>query len=179
MKKKFNKIFLKSIRIINWFESPGFLGMQKAGNILFVIFIFVGSLLHFFKGVSSLLNNILFGLLVVILYSLFFLLSLRVYWIKPPKFIRRANENPGQLFDVWGHWPYLYGIMIYSFFASFFMGGILLAIMHIILELKFNFSKIYYTLFFLTAATFSVFYFMYHVSVKGISTKVVKARIRL
>ncbi|MGP3609978.1 hypothetical protein [Anoxybacteroides rupiense] len=178
MKERFKNLFLKSIKVINWLESPGFLGMQKAGNIFFGMIILIGGILYYLKGVSEVLNNILMGLLMITMFSLFFVLSLRFYWIKPPKFIRKGSVNPAQLFDIFSHWSFLYGIIIYSFVASFFIGGIVVAIVHIILKLNFDFSKLYYHLFFLATTAFSILYFMYHVSVKGISTKVIKARIR-
>lgn len=179
MKEKFKSLFLKSTKVINWLESPGFLDMQKAGNILFGMIILIGLILYYLEGVSVVLNNIIMGLLMLTMFSLFFVLSLRFYWIKPPKFIRKGSENPAQLFDRFSHWSFLYGIIIYSLVASFFIGGIVVTVVQFIFKLEYDFSKLYYNLFFFTTAVFSVLYFMYHVSMKEISTKVIKARIRL
>ncbi|MDQ0481083.1 hypothetical protein [Guptibacillus hwajinpoensis] len=179
MKAKFKNLFLKSLIAIRWLESPGFLGMAKAGNILFGMPILVGLILYYIEGVSVILNNIIVGLLMLTMFSLFFVLSLGFYWIKPPKFIRKESENPAQLFDRFSHWSFLYGIIIYSLVASFFIGGIAVTVVKFIFKLEYDFSKLYYNLFFLTTAIFTVLYFMYHVSMKRISTKVIKARIRL
>jgi hypothetical protein len=179
MKERFKNLFLKSAKVINWLESPGFLEMKKAGIILYGAFILVGLMLYYLEGVSVVLNNILIGFLMLTTFSLFFVLSLRFYWIKPPKFIRQGSENPAQLFDRYSHWSFVYGIIIYSFFASFFIGGIIVIVVQFLLNINYDFSKLYYNLFFLTTAVFSVLYFMYHVSVKGVSTKIVKARIKL
>ncbi|MGM0789886.1 MAG: hypothetical protein ACQEUD_07315 [Bacillota bacterium] len=179
MKEKFKKIFLKSKTIIDWLESPGVFDMKKAGNILVVVFIIIGSILVKFNGVSTLLNNILLGLLIITMFSLFFILSLNSFWIKPLRFIRQGTDNPAQLFDRFSHRSYLYGIIVYSFFTSILIGGIILGIVHFIPESNFNLSKWFYNLFFLTSSIFTVLYFMFHVSVKEIPTKVVKARIRL
>ncbi|GAA0303737.1 hypothetical protein GGQ92_003204 [Gracilibacillus halotolerans] len=179
MKERFKNLFIKSSKLIHWLESPGFLAMQKAGNILFGVAILAGLFLHYFEGISVILNNIIIGFLMVTMFSLFFVLSLKFYWIKPPKFIRKGTENPAQLFDRYSHWSFVYGIIIYSFFASFFIGGIVVTVVHLIFKLNYDFSKLYYNLFFITTAVFTVFYFMYHISIKGISTKVIKVRIRL
>lgn len=179
MVEKFKTYFRKATSIINWMESPGFLGMQKAGNIITIMFLFVGSLISFLEDKSKLLSNILIGIMIIVLYALFFLSSTRFYWIKPPKFIRKNAENPGQLFDVFGHWPFLYGVFIYSFFSSLFIGVIFFAVARFFLQIIFNTSELFYNLFFLTTTVYSVLYFMYHVAVKGVSTKIVKARTRL
>lgn len=179
MKERFKKVFLVSTKVINWLERPGFLGMNKAGNILIGMMILIGSLLYCLEGVSLIVNEILMGILAITMFSLFFVLSLRYFWLKPPKFIRKEALNPAQLFDSFSHWSFLYGIMVYSFFASFFIEGVYIAFVKLILQINFDFSKSFYTLFFLTTAVFLVCYFMYHVSVKNVSTKVIKARIRL
>ncbi|GAA0501727.1 hypothetical protein GCM10008986_31530 [Salinibacillus aidingensis] len=179
MKENFKKLFLESIKVINWLESPGFLGMQKAGNILFGLIILVGALLYYLKEVSEILNNILLGLLMITMFSILFILSLRFYWLKPPRFIRQETETPAQLFDRFNHWSFLYGIIIYSFFASFFIVGICIAFVNAMLNFNFDSSKLFYNIFFLTSAVFLVFYFMYHISVKNIPPKVIKARINL
>lgn len=179
MNEKFKHLFLRSIKIINWLESPGFLNMKKTGNILYGMVILVGIILYYLDGVSVVVSNIILGFLMLTMFSLFFVLSLRFYWIKPPKFIRKESENPAQLFDRFSHWSFLYGIIIYSLVASFFIGGIVVTSVQFIFKLEYDFSKLYYNLFFLTTAVFSVLYFMYHVSMKEISTKVIKARMRL
>lgn len=179
MKERFKNLFMKSSKVIHWLESPGLFAMQKAGNILSGVVILAGLFLHYFEGISVILNNIIIGLLMVTMFTLFFVLSLKFYWIKPPKFIRKGTENPAQLFDRYSHWSFVYGIIIYSFFASFFIGGIVVTVVHLIFKLNYDFSKLYYNLFFITTAVFTVCYFMYHVSMKGISTKVIKVRIRL
>lgn len=179
MKERFEKLFLGSTKVINWLEGPGFLGMKKAGNILIGMMIFIGSLLYCIEGVSFVLNEILMGILAITMFSLLFVLSLRNFWLKPPKFIRKEALNPAQLFDSFSHCSFLYGIMVYSLFASFFIEGVYIALVKLILQINFDFSKSFYNLFFLTTAVFLVFYFMYHVSVKNVSTKVIKARIRL
>lgn len=179
MKEKFKKIFLVSVKVINWLESPGILGMMKAGNILLGIIILIGGLLYCIEGVSWIINEILIGLLVITTSSLLFILSLRFYYVKPPKFIRKEAVNPAQLFDRFSHWSFLYGIIVYSFFASFFIVGAYIALIKLILQINYDFSKSFYNFFFLTTAVFLVCYFMYHVSVKNVPTKVIKARIRL
>jgi len=153
--------------------------MKKAGNIFLTMFVLVGFILSQMNGKNNVISNILIGCLVITLYSMFFILSLGFYWIKPPKFIRKEAENPGQLFDAFGHWPYLYGVFIYSFFASFFICVIVLVAVRMILNLDLHMTNLFYNMFFLTTAVFSVLYFMYHISVKNVSTKVVKARVRL
>lgn len=178
MKERFKKIFLVSIKVIDWLESPGF-GMMKAGNLLLGVFILIGGLLYYLEGFSWMINELLIGLLIITMCSLFFVLSLRFYWLKPPKFISKEALNPAQLFDRFSHWSFLYGIIVYSFFASFFIVGIYTALIKYILQINYDFSKLYYNCFFLTSAVFLVFYFMYHVSVKEVSTKIIKARIRL
>ncbi|MGG0655530.1 hypothetical protein [Rummeliibacillus pycnus] len=179
MKERFKKIFLVSIEVINWLESPGFLGRMRAGNILLGMFILIGGLLYFIEGVSLVLNGILMGLLEITTFTLLFILSLRSYWLKPPKFIRKEAVNPAQLFDRLSHWSFFYGIIVYSFFASFFIECIYIAFIKLILHINFDFSRSFYNLFFSTTAVFSVCYFMYHVSVKDVSIKAIKARIRL
>lgn len=178
MKDKFKITFLKSKTIIEWLESPGVF-MKKAGDILIGVFIIIGSILSKFNGISTIINNILLGLLIITMFSLLFILSLKDFWIKPPRFIHQGTENPAQLFDRFSHRSYLYGIIVYSFFASFFISGIIFGIVHFIPENNFNHSKWFYNIFFLTSSIFTVLYFMFHVSVKEIPTKVVKARIRL
>ncbi|MEF2965888.1 hypothetical protein V3851_08610 [Paenibacillus sp. M1] len=153
--------------------------MQKAGNIIFIMFLLIGTLISLLNNVSEVISSILVGILMMVLYTLFFILSLRFFWIKPPKFIRKSAQNPAQLFDEFGHWPFLYGIFVYSFFASIFIGAIFLAAIKKILNLDYDTSGLFYNLFFITTAIYSVFYFMYHVAEKDISTKIIKARIRL
>lgn len=179
MKGKFNKIFLESIRIIHWLEGTGFLGIPRAGNILFGMIIVIGSIINFLEGVNEFLERILLGLLMITTFSLLFVLSLRFYWIKPPKFIRQETENPAQLFDRFSHWSFLYGIFVYSFFTSIFIVGTSMAFVEYILNSHLDFSKIFYNLFFFNSAVFLVFYFMYHVAVKDVPTKVIKERILL
>ncbi|WP_137791943.1 hypothetical protein [Bacillus sp. E(2018)] len=179
MKKKFENLFLNCINVIEWLESPGFLDMKKAGNILYGMFILVGGTLYFLEGNSRILDNILIGLMMVTVFTLFLILSIKFYWVKPPKFISKESTNPAQLFNKFSHGAFLYGIIIYSFFSSFFVIGIVLAIMQFILDININGSKMFYNVFFITSSLFTIFYFMYHISIKGISTKIIKARIRL
>ncbi|XOI97617.1 hypothetical protein ACMX2M_17010 [Paenibacillus polymyxa] len=178
MKKKFKLLFQKSINTIDWIESPGFLGMQKAGNIIAIMLLSVGFLTLFLDDRSKLLNNIIFGIVTIVLYTIFFLSSTRFFWVKPLKFIRKNAENPGQLFDSFGHWPFLYGVFIYSFFSSLFIGVIFFTVAQAFLQINLDTSKLFYNLFFLTTSIYSILYFMYHVAVKEVSTKIVKARTR-
>lgn len=179
MKERFKTGFFKANKVVNWLESPGFLGMQKAGNILLGMIILIGGLLHFLGEISSILNDIFIGILSLTMFILLFVLSLRFYWIKPPKFIRKEAVNPAHLFKRFSHWSFLYGILVYSLFASFFIQGINIAFIKLILHINFDFSKLFYTIYFITTAVFLVIYFMYQVAVNDISTKVIKARIRL
>ena len=178
MNENFKKIYHKSIEVINWLESTGFLGGKKAGDILLGAFIVIGGILYSMGDVSKGISSFFSGLFIIITYTVIFVLSLNFYWIKPPKIIRKNTENPAQLFDRFSHLAYLYGIFIYSFFASIFIFGIVFAI-GLIFSFNWNLNTLFYHFFFSTAAVFTVFYFMYHVSIKNISTKVIKARIRL
>lgn len=153
--------------------------MNKAGNIFYGVVILAGLILYYLEGVSTAINNIIIGFIMITMYLLFFVFSLRRYWIKPPKFIRKGTGNPAQLFDRYSHWSFLYGIFIYSIISTFFIGGIGVTVVNIVFKLNNDFSKYYYNLFFIITAVFTVFYFLYHVSVKNISTKIIKVRIRL
>jgi hypothetical protein len=179
MKERFRKLYNRLNTVINWIESPGYLGMKKAGNILTLMFVLIGSLLSWVGDKSNIISNILVGILMITLYALFFITSLRFYWLKPPKFIRQSTETPSQLFDIFGHWSYLYGIFIYSFFASFFMSAVIFAAIHFIVGLEISIGELFYNLFLLTTAIYTILYFMYHLSVKEIPPKIVKARVSL
>lgn len=75
MKKRFEILFIKSLKIINWLESPGYLEMKKAGNIIGGVFILVSLILYFLEGVSLILDNILLGLLIITMFTIFFFIK--------------------------------------------------------------------------------------------------------
>lgn len=176
MKEKFKNIFLKSGKVMNGLLS------SKAINIWAIMFILLICIFYFFNRVSDVLNTIILGLLMITMCYPFVVYNLRAYLSERPKFIlkfiRQETENPAQLFDIFSHRSFLYGIIIYSFFFSLYIGMIIYAI-GIIFNYNFDLSWWCYNLFFLTSALFSIVYFMYHISVKDISTKKIKVRIRL
>lgn len=179
MKNFFKILFTNSKMFIDWLFSEGFLGMKKAGNILIALFIIAGSLLKIFGNNNDILNRILVGLLMIVFCFLFFMGGFKFYWFTPPKFIRGSSNDPSGLFDIFSHRAYLYGIIIFSFFSSYFTSGIILVIAKIYLNLDYNFTGLFYNLFFLTASIFTILYFMYHIVIKELSIKVVKSRISL
>jgi hypothetical protein len=179
MRKQFINIFIGLATGVCWLQDRKYLGLPNLLKIILLIILAWVVYRHFLEE-SGLANNIFLALTAIALYLLFMLLSLQSYPLfKPPKFIRKTAETPIQLFDLFSHRSFLYGIFIYSFFASGYIVSILFLIIHELISINLDVSKLYYNSLFITQATFSVLYFMYHVAVKNIPTKAVKARIKL
>ncbi|MBT2740724.1 hypothetical protein [Bacillus sp. ISL-77] len=175
MKKHFEKLFSKSKKAIDWLQGPIAKGIWFSVFLLIILLINISKRLN---GVSA-LNNIILGLCGIVTFYPFIALNLKHYLIKPPtKFLRQGTENPEQLFKKFSHRAFLYGIIVYSFFTSLIIGCCIFAFSSIFNQ-KINFINWGFTLFFITSALFSILYFMYHISVNNISTKVIKARVRL
>jgi len=167
------KLFLKFRDIMNWLLSPIAVWIWITISILVFLLIYFSNSFNF----NDLIQNIILGLFAILILYPFVALNLKKYIFKLP-FIRYETDSPAQLFDIFSHRSFLYGIIIYSFFTLIIIVLLINAI-GIWFNYKIDSSNWYFNLFFIASALFTIIYFMYHMSVKHISTKEIKARLRL
>jgi len=167
------KLFLKLRDIMNWLLSSIAVWIWTMIFILVFLLIYVSSSFNF----NDRLQNIILGLFSILILYPFVALNLKTYMFKLP-FICQKTDSPAQLFDIFSHRSFFYGIIVYSFFTSIII-VLLISAIGSWFNYKIDSSNWYSNLFFITSALFTIIYFMYHMSVKNISTKEIKARLRL
>jgi hypothetical protein len=109
-----------------------------------------------------------------------FLLAFIKYGIFPfPKFIFGSYNTSEKLFKSFTHRAFLYGLSIFSFYASLISIGIIAYIsLCFHKEMWFPFNN-FFALYYVSIALFSIVWFSYHIAFETDSLKLIKARLSL
>ncbi|CAH1055808.1 hypothetical protein [Paenibacillus pseudetheri] len=176
MKQTFSNLFDKLFFYHHWFLHKGRFAPTRIGDAFYII-IGIMILLYTFIGDNEFFIEKFAGIFGVLIFFTLFLITFKSYWIKPPKFIRKSNDEVSGFLSMFSHSSYLYGLTIFTFFLTFTMSGLMMVASQFIIGVNFDWQVIFYNLLFLSMSLFTVLYFMYHISKDKITIKQAKARI--
>ncbi|MCM3342521.1 hypothetical protein M3650_28830 [Paenibacillus sp. MER TA 81-3] len=176
MKRFFSDLFDKLFNYHNWFFYKGRFTSTRLGDLFYIV---IGSMIviYLIVGDNKYFIEKFAGIFGAFMFFALFLTTFKSYWIKPPKFIRKGNDEVSSFLSIFNHSSYLYGLTIFTFFLTLTLNGLLMTISQFIIGVSFDWQAIFYNLLFLSMSLFTIFYFMFHISKDKITIKQAKARI--